>query len=114
MKKRMLEYLARIDALLANPPEGVDYQREIAKHLIQIEFFMHERLVHLIVTVLFAILTVGTILYTVAAPSLGMLLLVVAFLVLMIPYIMHYYLLENGVQKMYEQYDRIVMLAEEK
>lgn len=32
------------------------------------------------------------------------------FLCLLIPYIAHYYLLENEVQKMYDQYDRIVEL----
>lgn len=108
MKKRMLNYLAWMDARLENPPAGVDYKKEIEKHLIQIGFFMHERLIHLIVTVVFAILTVGAILYTVAAPSLGMLVLILAFMCLLVPYIMHYYLLENGVQKMYEQYDRLL------
>ena len=34
--------------------------------------------------------------------------LVFALLVLLIPYVMHYYLLENSVQKMYEQYDRMM------
>ena len=33
---------------------------------------------------------------------------VFALLVLLIPYVMHYYLLENSVQKMYEQYDRMM------
>ena len=28
--------------------------------------------------------------------------------ILLFPYINHYYLLENGVQKMYEQYDRML------
>ena len=32
----------------------------------------------------------------------------IALLVLLIPYVMHYYLLENSVQKMYEQYDRMM------
>ena len=43
-------------------------------------------------------------------------LLALLILVLLIPYIKHYYLLENEVQKMYVQYDRIVqkMYEEEK
>ena len=113
MKKRILSYLAQIDALLANPPAGTDWKREREKHLIQIGFFMHERLIHLIVTVVFAILSVGCMLFAVAAPSIGMLVLIAAFLCLLIPYIMHYYLLENGVQKMY-QYDRMLELEENK
>ncbi len=114
MKARILAYMAAIDALLANPPEDVDYEKEIKKHLIQIGFFMHERLVHLIVTVVFAILTIGTMLYAVASPSIGVLLLIVCLMVLLVPYIMHYYLLENGVQKMYKQYDEMLRRAEEK
>jgi len=34
--------------------------------------------------------------------------LTLLFLVLLLPYIMHYYTLENEVQKMYVQYDRIL------
>lgn len=112
MKKRILAYLAQIDALLSECPEGTDWKREREKHLVQIGFFMHERLVHLIVTVVFAILTVGCMLYAIAAPSLGMLVLIAAFLCLLVPYIMHYFLLENGVQKMYRQYDRMLELEE--
>lgn len=112
MKKRMLAYLAQIEELLAHPPIGVDYETEVKKHLVQIGFFMHERLIHLIVTVLFAIMTVGVILYDVAAPSVPLLLLIAALMCLLVPYVMHYYLLENGVQKMYEQYDELVQRSE--
>ena len=34
-----------------------------------------------------------------------------AFMVLLVPYIMHYHLLENSVQYMYEQYDRMLEKA---
>lgn len=108
MSERIKEYKARIDALLANPPADVDYEEEMRRHLIQIGFFMHERLIHLIVTVLFAILTVASIFYASLCPSIGALLLVVAFLCLLIPYIAHYYLLENSVQHMYRQYDEML------
>ena len=113
MKERILNYIKQIDDMLENPPEGIDYEEEIKKHLVQIGFFMHERLIHLIVTVLFAIMTLATIFFAVAAPSIGLLILTVAFLVLLIPYIMHYYLLENGVQKMYKQYDEMLRRKEE-
>ena len=114
MKERILNYMKQIDDMLENPPEGIDYDAEIKKHLVQIGFFMHERLIHLIVTVLFAIMTLATIFFAVAAPNIGLLILTVAFLVLLIPYIMHYYLLENGVQKMYKQYDEMLRRKEGK
>jgi len=37
-----------------------------------------------------------------------LLVLTLLFLVLLVPYIMHYYTLENEVQKMYNQYDEIL------
>ncbi len=112
MRERMLNYLAAIDQLLKDSPEGTDWEEEIKKHLVQIGFFMHERLIHLIVTVLFAILTVAAIFFAVASPSIGMLILIVAFMCLLIPYIRHYYLLENGVQAMYKQYDAMLAKKE--
>ena len=112
MKKRILDYMKKIELLLGNPPEDVDWDEEIKKHLVQIEFFMHERLVHLIVTMVFAILTVLSILYAINNATIGMLMLIVAFMVLLIPYIMHYYLLENGVQHMYKQYDEMISKKE--
>lgn len=113
MKKRILAYLAMIDQLLEHPPIAVNYEDEVKKHLVQIGFFMHERLIHLIVTVLFAIMTVGVALFCVADPGIPLFLLFGALLILLVPYIMHYYLLENGVQKMYEQYDELLRRSEE-
>jgi hypothetical protein len=43
-----------------------------------------------------------------AEGAIGWLLVVAVFLVLLIPYVRHYYILENEVQKMYGQYDSIV------
>ncbi len=103
MKKRIQAYLKYIDELIEK--DDADWDDEIKKHLVQIGFFAHERLVHLIVTVLFALMTLATILYCNYTGSMIALVLTLALLVLLIPYIMHYYLLENSVQKMYVQYD---------
>ncbi len=106
MKERVLTYLEYIDKLLEK--DDLDWENEIRKHLIQIGFFAHERLVHLIVTVLFAIGTIICVLYLNFSGSMIILALVVALLILLIPYIMHYYLLENSVQRMYKQYDKML------
>lgn len=107
MRKKIRNYMKQIDELLANPPVGIDYEREQKKHLIQIQFFMHERLVHEIVMALFAIVTVMVFIVTVLSQELIFALLLIVLLVLLIPYVMHYYVLENGVQYMYEQYDEM-------
>ena len=105
MEKRILNYRKYIDELLQK--DNLDWDEVIREHLIQVSFFQHERLIHLIVTVTFAILEIIVIGLCVTAFSPGLGLLALALLVLLIPYIRHYYILENEVQKMYAQYDRL-------
>lgn len=107
MRKKIKKYIADIDEMLKHPADNIDYEEEQKKHLIQIQFFMHERLVHEIVMVLFALITVMVFIMTVLTEDLIFAILLVALLVLLIPYVMHYYVLENGVQYMYEQYDEM-------
>ena len=76
--------------------------------MIQISFFQHERLIHLIVTIVFALLEMLTLMIIVFHFSIMVLVLAILLLVLLIPYIRHYYILENGVQKMYNQYDEFI------
>ena len=100
MKERIIGYRKRMDALLAQPPEGTDWEAVLQEHLTQVSFFQHERLIHLIVTVTFAILTMIALAIYCIAEYMPMLALIVLLLVMLIPYIGHYYTLENEVQKM--------------
>ena len=75
--------------------------------LIQIEYFQHERLIHLIVTITFALATFITLGIAVSGVTQAYILLLLL-VILLAPYIKHYYLLENGVQKMYTYYDALV------
>ena len=70
----------------------------LSQMLIQIGFFQH---------------AVISILASLLIQEWAVLLLCLMFFVLLIPYIRHYYILENGVQKLYEYYDQIYA-AEEK
>ena len=112
MKKRILTYRKYMDELLLR--ENADWEQIRREHLVQVGFFQHERLIHLIVTVifaLFAVLSVGMAFLLMAFGTEGAgswLLVVAAFLVLLVPYVRHYYILENEVQKMYRQYDEII------
>lgn len=87
-------------------------QDKLKEHLVQVGFFQHERLIHLIVTVTFALLEMLAIVISVISDSLFTLLLPIVILILLIPYIRHYYILENEVQKMYGQYDRMRRLQQ--
>ncbi len=112
MEQRILQYRKSIDEWLEKMERSEQVSQEILcdkmeEHLTQIGFFQHERLIHLIVTVTFALLEMLAILLSVISDSLFALLLPVVILILLVPYIRHYYILENEVQKMYVQYDRI-------
>ena len=112
MEKRILRYRHYMDVLLKELDEKNDKSKEELhslrdEHLVQISFFQHERLIHLIVTVLFAILEVVSLVITVISPEPFSLLLTLVILILLLPYIRHYYILENEVQKMYKQYDKL-------
>ena len=113
VKKRILNYVKSIDALLEGGVPGGSWDEEIKKHLVQIEFFQHERLIHLLVTLTFAVLTVAAMLVTVISAYLPLAAVFILLLILLVPYIKHYYLLENKTQYMYEQYDRMLELAKE-
>ncbi len=112
MERRILSYRRYMDELLLR--EDADWERVKAEHLVQIAFFQHERLIHLIVTVIFALFTMISICMSFLLMSMGLegalgwLMVVAVFLVLLIPYVRHYYILENEVQKMYRQYDSVV------
>ena len=109
MRQRILTYLAFVDQQLKK--EDTDYAALLKRHEREIQFFQHERLIHLLVTILFAILTVGCCVTFVVTEKIQILLLAAALFVLLIPYIRHYYLLENSVQKMYDQYDKMMEKA---
>lgn len=111
MEKRILSYRRAVDELLKQ--EHVDWEKAIEEHLVQVGFFQHERLIHLIVTVTFALLEMLSIFMTVMSFTIGggnaaLGALDLLLLVLLVPYIRHYYILENEVQKMYAQYDEML------
>ena len=128
MEQRILQYRKQIDEWLAEMEQSIKTQSQeggnaeqitqkliqdkLEEHLVQVGFFQHERLIHLIVTVTFALLEMLAIVLSVISDSLFTLLLPVVILILLIPYIRHYYILENEVQKMYVQYDRMRRLQQ--
>lgn len=100
-------YVKRVDKFLEEEHSSKEINEMLSEHLIRIGFFQHERLVHLIVTVLFAILDVVMLIGSFLAFNIACVLLLFFFTLLLIPYIFHYYFLENSVQKMYVQYEEL-------
>lgn len=105
MRQRILTYLAFVDQQLKK--EDTDYAALLKRHEREIQFFQHERLIHLIVMGLFAIASVIVFLTAILHFTLSLFILFFALLILLIPYVRHYFLLENGVQTMYYQYDAL-------
>ncbi len=112
MKKYFLEYIAFLDAALAD--ENTDFARLMKIHKEKTRYFQHERFVHLFVMILFALCTVAAFFIIVITEKMIIMPLMILFLVLLIPYISHYYFLENNTQKLYKYYDRICEKLEAK
>lgn len=93
--------------------QRVQIQRAKDELLIQITFFQHERLIHLIVTALFALLAMMVLVWVAVDFTPAAALLLLLLLLLLIPYIRHYYILENGTQKLYQYYDQLELLRKE-
>lgn len=99
MKNELKAYIGKMSALIES---GKMTKEQLESMLVSIGFFQHERLIHLLVTLAFAVMTILSL-----AASLSQfyfLPLFVLFLVLEVPYVLHYYRLENGVQKLQRMY----------
>lgn len=102
MKKQLYNYIEKVQNQL-NQGESSEELKESMK--VNIGFFQHERLVHLIVTMTFAIMTVLSL--AMSMQQLYLLPLFVLILALTVPYVFHYYFLENGVQKLQRLYNEL-------
>ncbi len=106
MKESLKQYNEYLDKVIAG--KKVDKKEELLEEiLIQIKFFQHERLVHLIVTFMTGLCAVLFLAFSVLLESIGMTLLFLITFCLFIPYIFHYYYLENGVQALYKKYFQV-------
>ena len=105
MRQRILTYLAFVDQQFKK--DDTACAALLTRHEREIQFFQHERLIHLIVMCLFAIASVIVFLTAILHFTLSLFILFFALLILLIPYVRHYFLLENGVQTMYYQYDAL-------
>ena len=107
MGNKLKQYILSLQTLVENGEQIQDINALKSELLTEISFWQHERLIHLLVTILFAILTMSVFMVLLFYRELSMLILLVALLCLMIPYIRHYYILENGVQTLYTFYEEL-------
>ena len=108
MKKQILAYMAYVKGVLAKDDPGTDWEEFARRDLVKIQFYQHERLIHLIVTALFAVMEVICVMALLVSGNLWAMALMAMILVLLIPYVGHYYFLENSVQEMYLLHDQVL------
>lgn len=107
MTKQIRAYLAFLEEFFAAEHTQEELINQRGRLLQRISFYQHERIVHLIVTMSFAIFFLLSLGIWMANSGIGLMLLTVLFLVMTIAYIKHYYFLENSVQKMYLYYFKV-------
>ncbi len=107
----MWEYMKRHEAFvrraLADADAGTNWGELREFHAEQIRRMQHERLIHLVVTMFCATFLLLAIGYTSARPSIAGALLAGLLLILVAAYLVHYFRLENGVQRWYHLANRI-------
>lgn len=102
MKRYLKQHEAFVRGELAAAGDGADWRGLARHHRRQIGYLQHERLVHLHVTLFFGLCALLVFLFFVLHPDqvlAGVLLLLL--IALLVPYIVHYFTLENGVQRWY-------------
>ena len=104
MKKYLKDYIDYVDKCLSTNKK-LDWDVIKKEHINKISFFQHERLIHLCVTLTYALFALLSL--VLIAVSKMFIIVSLFFLVFLIPYIFHYFFLENGVQYLYKQYDEI-------
>ncbi len=91
------------DYILQKSKEADCDKQQLANQLlVRIGFYQHERLIHLIVTMSFGVFFLLSLIL--AGTNVWFLALSVLLLALLIPYIGHYYFLENTTQELYRIY----------
>ena len=104
MREYIHEYMLSIDSYIADKKHS-NLKETIENHLVKIEFFQEERRIHLYVTLFYALITL--LFLGMMAVSLIFFPIALILTVFLILYIYHYFYLENHVQYLYKQYDKL-------
>lgn len=110
MTKQIRAYLEFLEEFFLDEHTEEELLKMREELLERIRFYRHERLIHLIVTMSFAVFFLLSLIIVYVSHNIAVLALSALFLILLIPYIKHYYFLENSVQKMYLYYYKVEKL----
>lgn len=110
MANEIRDYKNSIKQILADNLPDTDWNKLSEQLLIRIGFYQHERLIHLIVTMTFAIMFIMS--FLLIPQNIAFIALTILLLCLLAPYIYHYYFLENSVQELYRIYYQVIEKAD--
>ncbi|MDE6834255.1 MAG: hypothetical protein K2J39_08460 [Ruminococcus sp.] len=113
MTEYLTDYMNTVTERLKGCTERSELDAILSEHMDKIAFMQHERIVHFLVTMMFAIVLTIFIIGLLITENIMLTVLVTIILILLIFYIKHYYFLENTVQKMYVIYDKILKMQED-
>lgn len=111
MTKQIREYLEVLERFFAEEHSDAELSKMKAELLQRIAFYSHERLVHLIITMSFAVFFLLSLMMCLLFRNVGLVVLAILLLALLAAYIKHYYFLENSVQKMYLYYYKLEKIS---
>ena len=102
MKKYLYDYIYLIDEMIKK--RNID-EEVIDNHLVKISFFQHERLIHLLVTLFYVVFVISFGIFSCYFWPFSI--IEIIFIIFLAFYVVHYFRLENGVQYLYKQYDKM-------
>ena len=105
MAKNLYNYIKYVDDILKQENVNLKVLRE--EHLIKIQFYQHERLIHLLVTLFFVIFMLTFFVWSIYI--LEFIIVALILLICVFCYVIYYFKLENGIQYLYKQYDNILI-----
>lgn len=103
MKDYLYKYVEETDKKIED--KNTDLNELKKEHLIKISFFQHERLIHLLVTLFYALFMI--MFFGFGFLFIGYQIAGLMILIFVLFYVIHYFRLEWKVQYLYKQYDKI-------
>lgn len=110
MTAYLKKYMKEIQRRLEEYADQTELEEIFLEHKDKIAFMQHERIVHFLVTMMFAIVLAIFVCAFLFTENPALFVLVVIIMVLLGFYIKHYYFLENTVQEMYKLYDEMLIM----
>ena len=110
MREYMRAYINNINLRIKNKEKFTKEDRE--EHLLKIKLFQQERIIHLVITLTYVLFTIIILYLT----QYIFMLFLIFFILLIFDgfYVYHYFFLENSVQYMYKQYDKMKNISNRK